>query len=689
MNPGRNDRCPCGSQLKYKFCCGRLSEGQPVPKVDPPQGLEASQLARLTGLLDGARYAELESAAVEVLETHPHSALLWQLLGVARARQDKHPLPALGMAVQCAPEDAAAHLNLGNALGRLGRFEEAAASYRRALKVDPEFAEAHSNLGELCLERGQAEEALRSCQQALRIRPYLAPAHQNLGTALVRLGRFDEAVRSCRSAIALNPEFAEAYNSLGTALLSLAQTQEAIASFQRALEINPDFTAAQANLARALRSIGRLEEAVAGFRRALALEPDLVLAHTELATALRLQCRTDEAEQSCHQALQLHPDCAAAFVVLAELRADAGRFAEAEELFRRATALDPASAEAWAGLARLRRMTPADEAWLTATQRLVEQGMPPQRELLLRYAIGKYFDDVGDFEHAFSNYRRANELATDCAPPHERGGLSRTIDLIIRSYDSRWVQRPRAAADQSARPVFIVGMLRSGTTLAEQVLASHPQVHGAGELTFWSDVGAAALANAAAGNVAAMGLSHAALADLGDRYLRALHELSPDALRVVDKLPTNFLFLGLIHAALPGARIIHLRRHPIDTCLSIYFQHFEAANTYTNDLGDLAHYYGEYWRLMQHWRAVLPADVILEVPYEGLVADLPTWTSRMLEFIGVPWDSRCLDFDLTARPVVTASKWQVRQKLFASSVGRWRHYERFVTPLMSLLELTS
>ena len=656
---------------------------------DSAAGLQPREFARLTPLLQGGRYAELESATEEILAAQPRSALLWQLLGVARARQDKDPLHALRMAVQCAPEDATTHLNLGNAFARLGRLDEAAASYRRALEIDGEFAEAHNNLGELCLERGRADEALRSCQQALRIRPYFAPAHQNLGKALVRLGRFDEAVRSCRSAIALDPGRAEAHNSLGSALLGLAQTREAIAAFQRALEINPDLAAARANLARALRSIGRLEDAVAAFRRALALEPDLVLAHTELATALRLQRRTDEAEQSCRNALQLAPDCAAAFVVLAELRADAGRFAEAEEFFRRATAIDPGSAEAWAGLARLRRMTPADGAWLTATQCLVEQGMAPQRELMLRYAIGKYFDDVGDFEHAFSNYRRANELATDCAPPHERGVLSGTIDLIIRSYDSRWVQRARDTVQRSARPVFIVGMLRSGTTLAEQVLASHPQVHGAGELTFWSEVGAAALASAVAALPPAVETSDAALADLGDRYLQALRQLSPDALRVVDKLPTNFLFLGLIHAALPGARIIHLRRHPIDTCLSIYFQHFEAANTYTNDLGDLAHYYGEYRRLMAHWRSVLPRDVILEVPYEGLVADMPTWARRMLEFIGAPWDARCLDFDRTARPVVTASKWQVRQKLFASSVGRWRHYERFVTPLMSLLELPS
>jgi hypothetical protein len=232
-------------------------------------------------------------------------------------------------------------------------------------------------------------------------------------------------------------------------------------------------------------------------------------------------------------------------------------------------------------------------------------------------------------------------------------------------------------------------MLRSGTTLAEQILASHPQVFGAGEQTFWSEVAAAAVSNQAAGHVPAMRMSDAALADLGDRYLQALRALSADALRVVDKLPTNFLLLGLIHAALPGARVIHLLRHPLDTCMSIYFQHFEASNTYTNDLCDLAHYYGEYWRLMKHWRSVLPADAMLEVPYEGLVADLPTWARRMLEFIGVSWDSRCLDFQRTARPVVTASKWQVRQKLFDSSVGRWRHYEPFIAPLRPLLELTS
>jgi tetratricopeptide (TPR) repeat protein len=688
VNPGRNEPCPCGSQRRYKLCCGRLADGPSLLQVEAATGPPATELAHLTALLHGARYAELESAAGELLDGQPQSAWLWQFLAVARARQDKDPLPALGMAVQCAPEDPAAHLNLGNAFARLGRREEAAASYRRALEADPEFAEAHNNLAELWLECGRPREALVSCEQALRLKPDFARAHQNLGTVLRRLGRFDEAVRSCQRAIGISPGFAEAHNSLGSALLTLALAREAIASFQRALELNPDFAEAHANLARALRSLGRLDDAVAGYRHALRLKPDLLLAHTELATALRLQRRTVEAEQSCRRALQIEPEFAAAFVVLAELQADVGRFAEAEELFRRAISLDPALPEAWAGLTRVRRMRPTDGASLLAMQRLVESGMPAQRELLLRYAIGKHCDDVGDFAAAFGSFQRANELAKSCRPLHERDSLTRTIDLIIRSHDSHWVNRQRAAVHRSARPVFIVGMLRSGTTLAEQILASHPQAFGAGELTFWSEVAAAALSNPAA-DVSSLRMSEAALADLGDRYLQALRELSPAALRVVDKLPTNFLFLGWIHAALPGARIIHLLRHPIDTCLSIYSQHFEAANTYTNDLEDLAHYYREYWRLMKHWRALLPADAILEVPYEGLVADLPAWAGRMLEFAGLSWDARCLDFHLTARPVVTASKWQVRQNLFGSSVGRWRNYEPFLGPLMPLLELVS
>jgi tetratricopeptide (TPR) repeat protein len=647
----------------------------------------AVELERLNGLLEAARYAELESVTQEMLgrkpQPHgPQSAALWQLLALARTRQGKDAVQALEMAVRCAPENAVAQLNLGNALARLGRHEEAEVTFGRALALDPEFAEAHNNLGELQLERQRPEAALASFREAARIRPDYATAHENLARVLVRLQRFDEALLSGCRAVAISPQSAASHDILGSALAGLFRSEEALASFARALEIDPSFAAAHANMGQALRATGRLDEAVAAYRRALLIAPRLVQARTELATALRLQHRTLQAEESCRQALGVDPDCAAAVLVLAELEADAGRFAESEQLLRRALSLDPDSAEAWAGLARVRRMTPADRAWLETAQRLIAQALAPKQELLLHYAIGKYLDDVGDFEHAFRNYRHANELAKRCGPPHDRGALANAVDLIIHAHDAQWINRRREALPQSSRPVFIVGMMRSGTTLAEQILASHPAVSGAGELTFWSRI----TAGVCGADGAALRIDDCTLADYADRYLRLLNELTPVAQRVVDKLPTNFLSLGTIHAALPRSRIIHLVRHPIDTCLSIYFQHFDAANTYTHDLGDLAHYYGQYRRLMQHWRTVLPAGSILQVPYEGLVADLPHWTRRMLEFIGLPWDSRCLDFHLAQRPVVTASKWQVRQPLFGSSVGRWRRYERFIAELAPLTE---
>jgi tetratricopeptide (TPR) repeat protein len=641
VSPGRNDACPCGSGRKYKSCCGRLGTLSRGSKQTERQRIDRDndrEWAQLRALLEAERYRELETATRNLIERRPQIGVLWQLLGVALAKQGRDPLPALVSAAEYLPEDPVAQLNLGNALGRAGRLAEAQQSYGRALALDPQLAEAHNNLGDVQLELGCLDRAAECFRRALKVKPDFPEAHQNLGKALARLGRIEEA----------------------------------IASYRRALSIRSDFFEARINLAGALRSLGRLDEAIAGYRRALSLRPDFIAAHTELATALRLQRRTAESERSCRRALAIDPNSAAALSVLAELRADAGRFAEARELYERVIAIEPESPEAWAGIAHLRRMTPDDRAWLDAAQRLACRDLPPRRERVLRYA--------------FVQYRRANELDKRCGPGHDREALTRHVDLIIRSHDPRWLLRAERCANRSPRPVFIVGMLRSGTTLAEQILASHAAVFGGGELTFWGSRSAAAITGAAARNAPEIGIEESMLARWGREYLELLEDLSPGAQRVVNKWPTNFLFLGLIHAALPQARIIHMRRNPIDTCLSIYFQHFEASNTYATDLEDIAHYYREYRRLMRHWRTVLAPGALLEVCYEDLVADPETCSRRMLEFIALPWDPRCLEFDQNTQPIVTASRWQVRQKICRASVERWRHYEKFVDSLKPLLE---
>ena len=313
---------------------------------------------------------------------------------------------------------------------------------------------------------------------------------------------------------------------------------------------------------------------------------------------------------------------------------------------------------------------------------------------------------MGQYDAAFDQYHRANESSKRLAPPYDADKLTRRVDAIIGTFDAEFMQRasdhpmvpeakgyekkldlvgvgyrggiPSVAGNHSPlghgrvdhpgwseTPVFIVGMPRSGTTLTEQILASHPAVFGAGELLFWEGAFGAyektGLGSDAGANV---------IVGLAADYLARLPAAAAGAQRVTDKMPANFLYVGLIHAAFPKARIIHVRRNPLDTCLSIYFQNFFSMGPYANDLDHLAHYYGEYLRVTRHWRAVVPAHAFLDVPYEGLIEDQEGWTRRLLDFVGLPWDPACLEFHLTERVVVTTSKWQVRQRIHASSVER-------------------
>ena len=674
---GRNDPCPCGSGSKYKQCCGQIAKVDVETDAPSPRDLQ-----HLIDMLQAGRLVEVEQRSRTLIALHANSGAIWQILGLALTAQGKDALDVSNMAAKLLPDDAGAQNNYGNALGRAGHLDAAVTSYRRALALDPHFAEACNNLANMLLDLGRLDEAEASWRRAIEIIPTDAAAHEGLGNVLLRCGKAEAAAASYRRALATLPNSAEVHNNLGTALADLGLADEALASYRNALELQPDFAEAHNNLGSLLRGVGLVEEAIACFGRAIALKPEFAEAHINLGIALRLLGRTSAAEESCRRALALNPDSAATYAVLAEASADRGEFPEAEGLFKHALSIDPELPEAWAGIGRVRRLSRSDTAWLAEVQRVAKGPLAPRKEAQLRTVLGKYFDDVGDFPQAFSNYRRANELRKQCRPPYDRGELTRAVDWIIQSYDHNWIKRAQANSMSSDRPVFIVGMLRSGTTLAEQIIASHPAAFGAGELPFWTAASAAYQSS-----LTGTEEDTVALRKMAQHYLQLQQELAPGALRIVDKMPTNYLALGLIHAALPNARIIHMKRNAIDTCLSIYFQHFEMGLAYANDLGDLAHHYGEYSRLMRHWRTSLSKDAILEVPYESLVEDQELWSRKMLAFVGLSWDPRCLEFHSTHRAVITASKWQARQPISQSSVGRWRNYEQFLGPLAELMNL--
>lgn len=667
------------------------------------------------GRLDEAIVSFRRALAIEPGFATAHNNLGNALRGLGRSGE---AVPCYLQALDAKHDYAEAHNNMGNALLDLGKPHEATQSYRRALEIRCDYAEAHSNLGNALQVLGKPDEAVASCRKATEIRSDFAAAHNNLGNALRGLKQFDQALNSYRRALEIKPDYAEAHANAGDALLDLAQLDAAVASYRRALEIKPDYAEAHGKLGNVLLhlwqtedsaascrralaikpeyaeahnslgcaflELGHLGEAEASFRQALQLKPDYAEAHSNLGFALRMGSRAVEAEANCRKALELNPSLIPAVALLAELHGDKGQFREAEDLYRRAIAIDPELAAPWAGIAPLRKMTRGDSVWLFEAQRIADKHPPPRQEVLLRYALGKYFDDVKDFEQAFSNYQRANELAKSYRRKYDRLHLQQHIDQIIRFYDQEWASRLRRDSNPTSRPVFVVGLPRSGTTLAEQILASHPAVFGAGAQVYWCIASAQHESCMASGDDGEI-----LIGEMARDYLRLLEEFSTDAARVVDKMTANFMCLGLIQAALPNARIIHMRRNPLDTCLSNYFTNFGVAHSHANDLEDLAHYYTEYSRLMEHWRSILPKDFILDVPYEALVDEQEAWSRKMVAFVGLPWDARCIDFHQTQRSVITSSKWQVRQTMSKASVERWRNYSRFIEPLLRSMQVSA
>lgn len=497
-------------------------------------------------------------------------------------------------------------------------------------------------------------------------------------------GQYTAAVQRLCGVLAIDPKHALAHNRLGAAFVNLGRYQEAEQEFRRAIELEPQFAKPHFNLGIVLFWKGDLEAAQAAYLRTVELDPENVEALVSLGMTLGTAGCLDNARSCFEKALRLNPRNPSTLCSLGWLESKEGRFAEAESMFRRALEIDPRNSFALAPIAGLRRMTPADHNWLARALQLIEGGLPPLQEASLQFALGKYFDDVGGYAEAFGHYRRANELHRQLATPYDRDARAAFVDDMVSVYTQRSLAHPLDEAADSRRPVFVVGMMRSGTSLVEQIIASHPQAIGAGELDFWTNT-----IHKYGNKLRREVPQPAVVRELADSYLRNLTRRSRDALRVVDKSNFNLDLLGIIHLVFPNARMVYVRRDAIDTCLSCYFAQFANTLNFTTDLADLSHYYREHHRLITHWSSALPAGTLLEVPYAELVSDQEIWIRRIIEFIGLDWDPRCLEFHETDRPVLTASSWQVRQRVYSNSVGRWKNYEGFLGPLLELRKLES
>jgi tetratricopeptide (TPR) repeat protein len=500
--------------------------------------------------------------------------------------------------------------------------------------------------------------------------------------ALFAQAKYAETAERLQEALTMEARRADVHAKLGAVLCCLGRFDEAESVIRRAIELKPTLAVANLNLGTLLRDKGEFAASETALRRAVKQDPKDPKALTSLGLTLGMRARLGEARECFAKSLRMKPRDAATLTSLGWIAGIEGHFEEAEKHYRGALAADSRHPGAWALLAGLRRMSDADKDWLEGAEQTLAGGVPPLEETKLRYAMGKYFDDLGKYSRAFEQYKRANELQKLLAAPYDRAARTKFVDEMISAYTRERLAQPAKGASESSKPLLVTGMMRSGTSLVEQIIASHPQAMGAGELDFW---------NVAARKQQESGrreLDEPLTRNLGESYLKLLERHSSTALRVVDKSTFNTDHLGLILQVLPRARIIYVQRDPVDNCLSCYFQDFANVASFTLDLGDLAHHYREHHRLVSHWRSVLPEGALLVVPYAELVADPGKWSRRIVEFAGLEWDSRCLEFHATQRPVLTASNWQVRQRVYSSSVGRWRHYEKFIRPLLALRELT-
>ncbi|HWA30692.1 MAG TPA: sulfotransferase [Rhizomicrobium sp.] len=509
-----------------------------------------------------------------------------------------------------------------------------------------------------------------------------ARRHYDLAAAAHRSDKLAEAARHYGEVHKLFADHPGALHGLGLIALREHRYGDAAGFLRKAGRAAPHNEAIQTDLGQALLRLGRYKDALQTLRKVLETQPENIAALGFAGDALSILGNTDDAQTAFRKILALEPNNAAAQFGLGNVLIQLGRMEDGRTALERAIALAPKRATYHRALAELERFAEGDSR-LPALESLArdEQGLPDDQKIELHFALAKAYDDLGRADAAFAHLETGNRIRRQMVAYDEAA----VADLFAELKEAFTAERLRhAPGEASAAPIFVVGMPRSGTTLVEQILSSDPFVLGAGELTHVQELIAEGLSGEHyPSNIAT--LLDAALARFGKDYLRRLGKLPSGVRRVVDKFPGNFQHIGLIHLTLPNAKIIHVHRDPMDTCFSCYSKLFLNGLNYTYDLGELGRYYRLYESLMTHWRTVLPGGVMLDVQYETLVGDFENQARRIVQFCGLGWSERFLSFHENDRAVRTHSQAQVRQPLFASSIGRWRRYEPHLKPLRDAL----
>jgi tetratricopeptide (TPR) repeat protein len=516
-----------------------------------------------------------------------------------------------------------------------------------------------------------------------------AATYNNRGVALTEMKRHGEALHNFDRAVALQPNHAEAHNNRGAVLQKLRRLAEARASYDRAIALKRDYANAFYNRGSLLKQMKQYDAALADFDAAIALNPSHVETHNNRGVLLQEMKLYAGALASFDRAIALKPNHVEAHANRGIVLVNQGDMRAAEKMFLRVLELKPDDAATWFSLVNIRQYDQADNADSRALRALLARpGSGPADQEYLHFSLGKIYDDCGAHGAAFACYRQANEIR-NATVFYDARRVRRLTTALTEVFTRELMLAPLPDAAATRLPLFIVGMPRSGTTLLASILSQHPAIASAGELATLPDLIAELLDPAEPGvpyPSSARAPAPGVTRRLATEYERRLRrDTRSNTARVIDKNPLNFTHLGLIARVFPQAVVLHCTRHPLDTGLSNYFQRFSPDLSYSFDLANIGHFYGEYARLMAHWRQVLPLKM-LEISYEDMVLHTETVIRRALEFLGLDWDERCLSPHTNPGPVESASQWQVRQPIYRRSLNRWRHYEKHLGPLKEVLE---
>ena len=567
-----------------------------------------------------------------------------------------------------------------------GEYARAEEIYAEVLKQDPQQPDSHHYLGLLAHQTGRSELAESHVRRSIELAPQRADFHFNYANLLLNLGRPEQAVQELQRTTELAPGMLSAWLALGTVLQGLSFHMHAAACFHRVLSAEPQRADVWQSLGACMRAENMLPEAAEAYRRAQALVPADPHVQLALAGIAMDGGHDEEATQALRKLLEMAPTLPDAHYQHAVWHANRGDFEAARAELERTLELAPDHFQAALYYTYITPLTPDAPLVRRLDEVARAGGVEPAQAANVHFALGYVLDKDRRYDAAFGHYLEANRLQRSLSRYSTESQLRLQASLQA-AFGKEFLDRAKAFSNPSAKPLFIMGMPRSGTSLLEQILASHPEVAGGGEMRLLSaelrrHVGPSS--NAEFGQAVAA-LPAGELADVAAKLAAQFETLAPGKRHLTDKMPSNFMYLGLIHALFPEAHIIHCRRDALDTCVSCFTTCFREGQRFTNDLKELGEYYRMYLQAMDFWGSILPPGTIHEVRYEELVEDLEGQTRRLLEACGLYWDPACLHFQDNARPVSTASVYQVRQPIYRSAVGRWQRYAAHLGPLQEAL----